>query len=346
LDSDTSGVHRSQITIDLGAVARNARTLLRVLEGAELWVVVKGDGYGHGALDVGRAAVAAGATALCVATVPEALTLRAELPHARLIAMGPTLDEEVAQAREARVELAVASERIPEGVPVHLKLDTGMGRWGLSELPTPWRDVVGLMTHLGTADSDPDFAELQVERFREATDGQRGLTRHAANSAAALRLPSSRFDAARCGIAVYGLSPFGEDPARDGLEPALRWESHLARVLRLEPGESTGYGRRYVASEPAWIGIVPVGYADGFRRDLEGTDVLVAGERCPAVGTVSMDAFAVLLPRELPVGTPVTLIGGGVLAEEHARVADTINYEIVCGINSSPERARRTVLHA
>ena len=339
-------MHRSEITIDLGAVARNVRTLLRVLEGAELWAVVKGDGYGHGALDVGRAALDAGATALCVATVPEALALRAELPDARLIAMGPALDDEIPPAREARLELVVASEQVPEGVPVHLKLDTGMGRWGLSELPTPWRDVVGLMTHLGTADSDPAFAEQQVERFREATEDHRGLTRHAANSAAALRLPSSRFDATRCGIAVYGLSPFGEDPARDGLEPALRWESHLARVLRLDPGDSTGYGRRYVASEPAWIGIVPVGYADGFRRDLEGTEVLVAGEPRLAVGTVSMDAFAVLLPRELPVGIPVTLIGDGVLAEEHARVAETINYEIVCGINSTPERAQRTVLHA
>ena len=339
-------MHRSQITIDLGAVARNVRTLLRVLEGAELWAVVKGDGYGHGALDVGRAALDAGATALCVATVPEALALRAELPKARLIAMGPALGDEIAHAREARLELVAASNRIPEGVPVHLKLDTGMGRWGLSELPSPSRDVVGLMTHLATADSDPAFAERQVERFREATEGHRGLTRHAANSAAALRLPSSRFDAVRCGIAVYGLSPFGDDPAGDGLEPALNWESHLARVLRLEPGESTGYGRKYVASKPTWVGLVPVGYVDGFRRDLEGTEVLVQGERCRAVGTVSMDAFAVLLPRELPVGTAVTLIGDGVVAEEHARVADTINYEIVCGINSSPERALRTVLHA
>lgn len=339
-------MHRSEITIDLGAVAHNVRTLLRVLEGAELWAVVKGDGYGHGALDVGRAALEAGATALCVATVPEALALRAELADARLIAMGPALDGEIPPAREARLELVVASDQVPEGVPIHLKLDTGMGRWGLSELPKPWRDVVGLMTHLGTADSDPAFAEQQVDRFREATEGHRGLTRHAANSAAALRVPSSRFDAARCGIAVYGLSPFGEDPAEDGLEPALRWESHLARVLQLAPGDSTGYGRTYVASEPAWIGIVPVGYADGFRRDLEGTEVLVAGEPCRAVGTVSMDAFAVLLPRELPVGTAVTLIGDRLLAEEHARVAETINYEIVCGINSTPERARRTVLHA
>jgi alanine racemase len=339
-------MHRSEITIDLGAVARNVRTLLRALEGAELWAVVKGDGYGHGALDVGRAAMEAGATALCVATVPEAVALRRALPEARLIAMGPALDEEIRPAREARVELVAASGPVPEGVPVHLKLDTGMGRWGLSELPSPSRHVVGLMTHLATADSDAAFAEEQLERFREATDRYRGLTRHAANSAAALRLPSSRFEAARCGIAVYGLSPFGGDPADDGLEPALRWQSYLARVKRLEPGEGTGYGRTYVADEASWVGIVPVGYADGFRRDLQRTEVLVGGERCPAVGTVSMDAFAVLLPRQLPVGTGVTLLGDGVLAEAHARVAETINYEIVCGIDSRPERAQRIVRHA
>jgi alanine racemase len=339
-------MHRSEITIDLGAVARNVRVLLGVLDGAELWAVVKGDGYGHGALDVGRAALRAGATALCVATVPEAITLRSGLPDARLIAMGPALADEIAPAREARVELVVASGPVPEGVPVHLKLDTGMGRWGLSELPSPSRDVVGLMTHLATADSNTAFAEQQLERFREATEGYRGLTRHAANSAAALRLPSSRFEAARCGIAVYGLSPFGRDPAEDGLEPALRWESHVARVKRLEPGEGTGYGRTYVADAPTWIGVVPVGYADGFRRDLQGTEVLVAAERCRAIGTVSMDAFAVLLPHEVPVGAAVTLIGDGVLAEEHARVADTINYEIACGIDSRPERARRTLRDA
>jgi alanine racemase len=339
-------VHRSEITIDLGAIRRNVRTLLRILEGAELWAVVKADGYGHGARDVARAALEAGATALCVATVPEALALRRELAAARLIVMGPASETEVATARESRLELVVAAGEVPEGLPVHLKLDTGMGRWGLSELPSPSRNVVGLMTHLATADTDLAFAERQLERFREATDGHAGLTRHAANSAAAIRLPAARLDAARCGIAVYGLSPFGEEPAAEWLEPALRWESYLARVLRLEPGEGTGYGRTYVAAEPAWIGVVPIGYADGFRRDLAGTEVLVEGRRCRAVGTVSMDAFAVLLPRELPRGTGVTVIGSGVLAEEHARVAGTINYEIVCGINSAAERARRSVLDA
>ena len=123
---------------------------------------------------------------------------------------------------------------------VHLKLDTGMGRWGLSELPTPSAEVVGLMTHLATADSDPAFAEQQVERFREATEPYSDLMRHAANSAAALRIPSSRFDAARCGVALYGLSPFGEDPAADGLEPALSWRSYLAQVEAAAAGREHG----------------------------------------------------------------------------------------------------------
>jgi alanine racemase len=126
----------------------------------------------------------------------------------------------------------------------------------------------------------------------------------------------------------------------------LHWGSELAQVRQLQAGESTGYGRRFVAQRPTWIGIVPVGYADGFRRDLTGTEVRVAGEPRRVVGTVSMDAFAVELERELPVGTPVTLLGHGVLAEEHARVAATINYELVCGINSDPARARRVVVDA
>ena len=152
------------------------------------------------------------------------------------------------------------------------------------------------MSHLASAESDREFTLVQIERFREATAGL-GLTRHIANSAGALGYPEARFDAVRCGIALYGISPSNGDPAADGLEPALRWESYLALAKRLEPGESTGYGRRFVAGTPTWIGIVPVGYADGFRRDLTGTEVLVDGERCRVVGTVSMDALAVELRR-------------------------------------------------
>jgi alanine racemase len=202
------------------------------------------------------------------------------------------------------------------------------------------------MSHLATADTDPSFAEEQVERFRRATAQYSGLMRHLANSAGALRLPSSRFDAARCGVALYGLSPFGEDPAADGLEPALSWRSHLAQVKRLETGQSTGYGRRFTAERPTWLGIVPVGYADGFRRDMTGTELRVGGEPRRVVGTVSMDAFAVELDHEEQVGTPVTILGHGVLAETHARVAGTINYELTCGVNTDPRRARRVVVDA
>src|SRR5262245_43436026 len=339
-------MHRSELTIDLGALRRNARRLRDVLGETELWAVVKADGYGHGAVDVAGTVLAEGASMLCVATMVEALELRHEFPDARILVMGPTAARDVAQARAARVELAVADDDVPEGVQVHLKLDTGMGRWGSRALGEVPPTVNGLMTHLATADSDVAFARTQLERFEQETRRYSHLVRHAANSAAALRLPESRLDAARCGIALYGLSPFGVDPAEDGLEPVLRWESYLAQVKRLAPGESTGYGRRYVAERETWIGVVPIGYADGFRRDLSGTVVVVEGERRPVVGTISMDALAVELAERLPVATPVTLIGDGVRAEHHAEVADTINYELVCKIDSRPGRARRSVLDA
>src|SRR5438067_2109465 len=178
-------MHRSELTIDLAAVRRNARTLLRALDGAELWAVVKANGYGHGAADVAGAALGAGATALCVATVPEGLGLRREFSTARIIVMGPAGNREVADARDAQ------------------------------------------------------------------------------------------------------------------LEPVLQWTGHIAQTRLLRPGESTGYGRRFVAERDTWIGIVPVGYADGFRRDLTGTQVRVGGELRSVVGTVSMDAVAVELDGKL-----------------------------------------------
>jgi len=336
-------VRRSVFTLDLGAVRENARRLAVMLEGAELWAVVKANGYGHGAADVAGAVLEGGATALCVASVDEALGLRPEQPEARIIVLGPSEPEDVERARSARLELVVGDGPVPEGLPVHLKLDTGMGRWGLSELPAATRDVVGLMSHFASADSDPVFTHGQLDAFLAATAGV-AVTRHIANSAAALTLPDARLDAARCGIALYGISPFGDDPGAYGLRPALRWESVLAQVRLLQPGQSTGYNRTFVATEPTWIGIVPVGYADGFRRDLTGTEVLVAGEPRPVVGTVSMDAFAVALDGRLPAGEKVTILGDGIRAEDHARVAGTIGYEIVCGVRTGVPRAVREVV--
>jgi alanine racemase len=339
-------MHRSELTIDLAALRSNVRTLRRALAGSELWAVVKANAYGHGAADIAGAALGEGATALCVATIPEGLALRREFRTERIVVMGPAgSNREIAQARDAALELVVSTDEIPDGVRVHVKIDTGMGRWGLSELPaSPPFEVVGLMSHLATADTDAAYTEWQIERFRTATANFTHLTRHIAHSAGALRYPSSRFDAARCGIALYGLSPFGTDPADDGLTPVLTWTSSIAQTRLLRPGESTGYGRRFIAERDTWIGIVPVGYADGFRRDLTGTEVRVAGAPRRVVGTISMDAFAVELDRELPVGTPVVLIGQGLLAEAHARVAGTITYELACGITSDPTRARRVVV--
>jgi len=337
-------VPRSLITIDLAAIRHNVRTLRGLLDGSELWAVVKANGYGHGANDVGRIALEEGATALCVATLPEALELRSVLPEARILVLGDTGSADLAVAREARLELGVSNPDVPEGVPVHLKLDTGMGRWGLSELVTPGAGVVGLMSHFASADTDPAYTEVQLARFLEATAPHAHLQRHIANSAGTLLHPGSHLDAVRCGIAVYGLSPFGTDAADDGLRPALRWESSVALVKTLAPAESTGYGRRFVASRPTRIGIVPVGYADGFRRNMSGTDVVVAGARAVVIGTVSMDAIAIALPAAAQAGDRVTLVGEGVLIEEHARVSGTIPYEIACGIVSRATRSEREVV--
>lgn len=337
-------VHRSLVIVDLTAIRHNVRTLLGLLGRAELWAVVKADGYGHGAVDVGRAALEGGASTLCVATLAEALELRRALPGARIVVLGPVAAADVAEAREARLELSASAADVPDDVPVHLKLDTGMGRWGLAELVAPASRVVGLMSHFAAADSDPSFTQEQLARFLEATASHGSLTRHIANSAATLRSPSSHLDAVRCGIALYGISPFGTDPAADGLRPALRWESTVALVKTLAPGESTGYGRRFTAREHTRLGIVPIGYADGFRRDMTGTGVVVAGERAPVVGTVSMDALAVVLPDGAREGDRVTLVGDGILIEEHARVSGTIPYEIACGIVSRATRATREVV--
>jgi alanine racemase len=336
---------RSLITIDLAAIRANVRRLREAAGRSEVWAVVKADAYGHGVADVAPAVLEAGASALCVANVAEGLEVRRVAPAARILVMGPASDGELAPVREAGLELVVTSDRVIDGVRAHLKLDTGMGRWGLSELSAPGREVVGLMTHFASSETDPAFTALQLERFLEMTaPWASSLARHAANSAAALSLPGSHLDAVRCGIAIYGISPFGDDPSSWGLRPALRWESEVAETKLLAAGESTGYGRRFVAASPTWIALVPVGYADGFRRDMTDTEVAIEGRRCRVVGTVSMDVIAVQTTAPVERGAPVTLIGDGILIEDHARVADTIGYEIACGLNTRQPRAERRVL--
>jgi alanine racemase len=340
-------MYRSEVRIDLGALRRNVARLREAAAPAELWAVVKADAYGHGAADVARTAVEEGAAALCVATAREGAALREAATSARIVVMGPLCEGEDELAREAGLDVCVSTPDLPADVPIHLKVDTGMGRWGMSvddALSVPRDRVAGVMSHFATADErDQDFAREQIGRFRDLAARFPGVPAHMANSAATLALPDARFDAVRCGIAVYGLSPFGDDPARHGLEPVLSWRSYVAIAKTLRAGDSTGYGRRFVAERPTRIGIVPVGYADGFRRGLSGAHVLVGETRRPVLGAVSMDSLAVELADE-PAGTPVTLIGDGVLAEEHARRLGTINYEITCAIRADPQRAERRVV--
>ncbi len=360
---------RSRLVVDLAAVRGNVRRLRESLGPRALFAVVKADGYGHGAADVGRVALDEGAEALCVATLSEALRLRPAVGDARIIVLGPLM---AGEEREADgFEVVVGTEdvwrrvRDRPGLGLHVKVETGMGRWGLDPdaalaigrtlaqgRPGESPRLAGLMSHLATADDpDPGFARGQVRAFAAVADAFPACARHLANSAATLRLPQARFDAGRCGIALYGISPSDDDPAAEGLTPALSWTSEVAALRRLAPGASSGYGRRLIADRHLTVALVPVGYADGYPRALSGrADVLVRGRRRPVAATVSMDQLAVALEPgddDVRVGDLVTLVGrdGDELVglEELAGRAGTIGYELATGMRARPDRVAREV---
>ena len=334
---------RAVARIDVGAVERNCTRLPK-----PLCAVVKADAYGHGMGPVVEAALAGGATWLAVATAGEAAELRRLAVDVPVLVMGALTRDELRLAIDAEADVVAWSEEVAELAPrIHVKLDTGMGRLGTRDrelaLGLAARpNTVGLMTHFATADElDDDLFTAQLEAFRAFVDevGRDDLLVHAANSAAALREPASHFDLVRCGVAIYGLDPFQADPDPHGLEPALSLHSWLASVRRIEPGDSVGYGRRWRAREPTWVGTVPLGYGDGWRRALTNDcDVLIGGRRHPLVGTVSMDNVTVDLGPEpqAEVGDDVVLIGSQgderILAEEVARRMGTINYEVTTGL--------------
>jgi alanine racemase len=348
-----SAPERALARIDLGAIERNCAHLRSLLaEGTELCAVVKADGYGHGAVWTAKAALAGGATWLAVATAAEVEDLRRHGIGERILVMGALTREEQRVAREAEADVAAWTPEV-EGERLHVKLDTGMGRLGTRDWDEAMRlarsdRVVGLMTHFATADEPgDDYFHMQLDRFREFVDavGRDDLLVHAANSAATLRDRAAHFDLVRCGIAIYGMDPFGEDPAERGLEPALTLHSWVAAVRRFETGESAGYGRHWTASEPSWVATVPIGYGDGWRRALTNNcDVLIGGRRFPVVGTVSMDNVTVDLGAEtgVSVGDEVVLIGEQgeeqVLAEEVAERLQTINYEITSALSPRVRR--------
>jgi alanine racemase len=336
-------LERAVATVDLGAIERNCRRLPK-----PLCAVVKANAYGHGPGPVAEAALAGGAAWLAVASAGEAAELRELGIEAPLLVMGALTPAELAQAVEAGADVVAWSEEVAEAAPrVHVKLDTGMGRLGTRDRELALRlaarpNAVGVMTHFATADDPEDglFAD-QLGAFRGFVEevGRDELVAHCANSAAALRDPASHFDMVRCGIAIYGLDPFGDDPAHHELEPALSLTSWVASVRRLERGESAGYGRRWRAEEPTWLATVPIGYGDGWRRGLTNDcDVLIRGSRHPVVGAVSMDNLTVALgpDPDAEIGDEVVLIGGQaderILAEEVAGRLGTINYEVTTGL--------------
>jgi alanine racemase len=366
---------RARATVDLGAIERNCRRLRSELgEGVKFCAVVKADGYGHGLLESARAAIRGGAERLAVASVDEARALVDEV-EVRLLVLGPVRTVDLEEAVALGMEIVVWQEEIVEDVSylaeemrgparVHVKLDTGMGRFGVGDperasrlvavaAANPNVELVGIMTHFATADvRGSDFFDEQLRRFSgwaaEIKREHPAVIVHAANSAAVLREKAAHFDMVRCGIALYGMDPFGEDPIAQGLEPALKLHSYVAAVKRCRAGESTGYGRRFIAEADTYIGLLPIGYGDGWRRGLSGNaEVLIDGRRLPLVGTVSMDSVAVDLgpdPASLELlDRPAVLIGAEgserITAEEVAKRLHTINYEITCGLTARVARA-------
>ncbi len=357
---------RAQASVNVAALERNCSRLRSELrEGVSLCAVVKADGYGHGAAQSARAALAGGASWLAVASAQEAQELRgAGVSTARVLVMGALTPPELALALAADADVVVWSEQHVHAVAaagggrVHVKLDSGMGRLGTRDSgeasrvlalsrEVPGVEPVGVMTHFATADDlgDEGFFERQLETFtrwaQTVKAEQPQLLAHAANSAAVLRAPDAQFDMVRCGIAVYGMDPFGEDPAPRALEPVLELSSYVAEVKACRAGESAGYGRRFVAERDTCLGVLPIGYGDGWRRGLSNNaEVLIGGRRHLLVGTVSMDNVTVDLGVDRGVerlrGEPAILIGSQgsqqITAEAVAGRLDTINYEVTCSL--------------
>jgi alanine racemase len=364
---------RAVARVDTGAVRSNcARLVTELGEGSELCAVVKADGYGHGADACASAALAGGASRLAVATAAEAEAIGRRLPHIPLLTMGALSPQELDVALAAGSEVAVwragflelvAARARAQGRParVHVKHDSGMGRLGNRDADeviallractaSPDLEPAGLWTHFATADEhDSPFFEEQLDRFEAVAEAAKAelpqVVVHAANSAAVFRDRSAHFDMARCGVAVYGLDPFQSDPAERGLSPALSLRSYVADVKRFQPGDSAGYGRTWRAGAETCVGVLPLGYGDGVRRDLSNNaEVLVDGRRHPLVGTVSMDNVTIDLGPDTDVepGAEAVLIGSqgeeSILAEDLAARLGTINYEITCGISARVPR--------
>ncbi|MGE5618122.1 MAG: alanine racemase [Sphingomonadaceae bacterium] len=365
------------VEVDLDAIRHNVAEIRGLLpQSCQVMAVVKSQAYGHGAVAVAGAALEAGATWLAVARVREGVELRKAGIGAPILLLGPVAPPEIPAMVEHEIrpvlvsfEQAAAISRAAvvagKRLPVHLKLETGMGRYGvpladlLELLPRvaglPGLELEGLCSHFATADeADESYARSQLAAFQE---GRRRLEQagfhasvvHMAASAAALGLGVSHLDMVRIGLSLYGLYPAPHLAGRTALRPALSVHSWVARVFRLEPGQSAGYGRTFVASEPTTAALVPMGYADGLPRCHSNRGcVLVQGQRAAIIGRVSMDQCVVDVSHCGPVreGDPVVVIGSQgddtISCDEFAERSGTISYEALTSLGERMPRVYRS----
>ena len=360
--------------VDVDAVRHNVEVLCSIAAPAAVWAVVKADGYGHGAVPVARAALAGGATGLCVALVQEGVSLRQVGFDCPILVLSEQPATELVEAVRVGLDLTVYSSAQLEAIavaggrnhPVHLKIDTGMRRvgaaaddaMGLAAAIANSRSVrlAGVCTHLAVADDPTDpFTAVQIESFDDvltalAVAGHHPPLVHAANSAATFAHPASHFGMVRAGIAVYGISPGAAlDHLTAGLQPALSLHSRVSHVKQVRAGDRISYGLRHRFDDNAIVATLPLGYADGVPRGLfaGGGEVLIGGRRRPIVGVVTMDQLMVDCGADpVAVGDEAVLVGrqGGevISAAEWADRLGTIAYEVVCGISSRIARRYTT----
>jgi alanine racemase len=355
--------------VNLDHIYENVLSMKRLLPNdVQIIAVVKANAYGHGDVQVAKTALEAGASMLAVAFIDEALALRRKGVETPILVLGASRPEDVRIAADHNISLtvyrpdwlqkAMLNQEWTTPLNIHVKIDTGMGRLGIREqkeleeiLDLIEQDkrwiLEGAYTHFATADElDTSYFEMQYERFTQMIRlfPKRPRIIHCANSAAGLRFPHAVFNAVRMGIAMYGLTPSKEMKSLlpFPLKEAFSLHSRLVHVKQLSAGEKVSYGATYTAKEKEWIGTVPIGYADGWIRRLKDRHVLVEGQRVPIVGRICMDQLMVRLPKEMPIGTKVTLIGSQgderITIDEIAETLETINYEIPCMISSRVPR--------
>ncbi|KMJ56845.1 alanine racemase [Bacillus sp. LL01] len=362
-----SSFHRDTwVEVDLDCIYENVKAVQEhVTEDVTVIAVVKANAYGHGDVQVANVALDAGAKYLAVSFLDEAMSLRQQGITAPILVLGASRVSDLPLAAKEKITLTVfqkewVEEAInaydgTETINLHLKLDTGMGRIGartkeeiaqIMELTekAPNLQMEGIYTHFATADElHSNYVEEQFERFQallaEITKKHTVQMIHCANSATTLRFPTRIFNSVRVGIAMYGLTPSPEmEPTLPfPLKEAFSLHTKLVHVKKLSIGESVSYGATYTTKEEEWIGTVPVGYADGWIRKLQGMNVLVDGKFAPIIGRICMDQFMIKLPHELPIGTKVTLIGKQgnrqISSNDVAAKLETINYEVPCMIS-------------